>query len=72
MSSQALLFNDDPGNRAIQARFKETFTDRKIARHLMSADDDERDAIEWMMVMEPAMTLYEAIELCIKYPAERE
>lgn len=69
---QSKLFEDLKENRQIQQRFKAIFTDRKIARWLMSATDDERADIEELMIMEPGMTLYEAIELCIKYPVEIE
>lgn len=68
---QSNLFEELEENRQIQARYRATFTDRKIARHLISADEEERDTIMRLMYDAPEMTLYEAIELCIKYPAER-
>ncbi|MBN8222976.1 MAG: hypothetical protein J0L53_18825 [Spirochaetes bacterium] len=71
MSRQELLFPIDQENRAIAARYRETFRDRKIARHLMSADSWERETIE-MLMEDFAMTLYEAIDMCIKHPADRE
>lgn len=71
MARQAKLFEDQEENKAIAARFKQTFTDRKIARHLMSADSWERETIE-MLMEDFDMTLYEAIDMCIKHPADRE
>lgn len=71
MARQAKLFEDQQENKDIATRFKQTFADQKIARHLMSADSWERETIA-MLMDEDDMTLYEAIAMCIKYPAERE
>jgi hypothetical protein len=70
VSRQQTLFQELPTNRAIAARYRQTFRDRKIARHLMSADSWERETIA-MLMDDFDMTLYEAIAECIKYQADR-
>lgn len=72
MAKQQILFAADSDNLAIARRFRQTFSDRKIARHLMYADSWERETIMMLMNDHPEMTLYEAIALCIKYPADLE
>lgn len=71
MTRQALLFELPAEEMARKERMKAILNDRKLARYLMHADEDERDAINFLWEdNEGEFTLAEAIQMCIDNPSD--
>lgn len=65
--AQAVLFELPADELARKKRMAGILRDRKVARYLIKADSWERETIEMLMECED-LSLYEAIEMCIKHP----
>lgn len=68
---QALLFELPADEKARKKRMAGILHDRKLARHLMYSDDDEREAIE-ILLNSGVETLAEAIQIAIDNPCDED
>lgn len=69
MRAQAVLFELPAEEIERKKRMAAILRDRKVARYLIKADGRERETIEMLMECEE-LSLYDAIEMCIKIPRE--
>lgn len=69
MRAQAVLFELPAEEIERKKRMAAILRDRKVARYLIKADDYEREAIEFCM-HEFDLSLYDAIEMCIRNPGD--
>lgn len=73
MSKQAVLFELPPEEVERKRRMKSILKDRELARYLMRADEDEREAINFLWEdNEGEFTLAEAIQMCIDNPRDED